>query len=1601
MSQFDDNEKLTFLFKKYLGRPNTDENRNYYEEPLINNSLERVYLNQIYGQDIPTDAPTDIVNATTDDNGDALEGSLLGKTSSTHSQLRKYVKVELTAYPDSGNDAGFVYYGLRLVSPPPNLSFENILQDAVLSSYSAAYPTNVFVGTASNMSEIFPNESGGNWVLDKDTGLLKFYNQNTFSVSTGQKVFISFYRYVGTKGITSGGSGGSGAKGEQGEQGIVGPTGPQGMKGEPGSGTGTGNGEKGQKGESGTGTGNGDKGAKGEPGATSGIVGPTGAQGPIGPQGFGGTGSKGQKGEEFKIKFVVTSVNALQTVIDIQNPQVGDFAIINSGVSNPDNSKMYVYNGTEFIFQNDLSGFQGPVGPTGNQGVQGEKGTSGSASAKGEKGNKGDLGPTGPQGQIGLQGIQGIKGEKGEIGPIGDKGDIGLKGDTGEKGQKGITGEKGQKGEIGPEGSIGPIGLQGTQGIQGDKGNKGELGLVGPTGSTGIQGNQGIQGDKGEKGDIGEIGIQGATGSIGIKGDTGLTGDKGDKGSIGPEGIKGEVGDKGEIGIGEKGQQGEKGKVGIDGPLGPTGPIGFKGEQGIQGIQGSTGAKGDKGEIGQTGDKGDIGIGEKGQKGIQGIQGDKGDKGQKGIQGIVGPTGSQGIQGFKGDTIRTITIDSTGFMSMLVGDSTLISNVSVKGEQGLQGIQGVIGLTGITGDKGEKGTKGAQGPPGAMGNQGIEGVQGTTGPKGFKGDTVSSVTLGSGGELVMQVGDSTISTSNSIKGDQGIPGTAAMKGDKGNKGHTGTSITNVVKSDSTIVFNFNDGTSFETFSLLGYDGVDGQKGSKGQKGDLGPPGFRGSQGPKGDKGEDGSPGRGFHISYSLKSISEIFAVEKSPEHGDYAVVSNLDDPDYGSLLLYNGTKWDLVGNMSGAQGLEGGKGQKGARGDEGEKGEHGTAGSKGQKGTTGEGERGRTGERGPPGDKGYKGDSGFKGLKGDMGKNLTIEFVFKSLAEANTIIARDGALGLLLDSNDPRHKSIFIAQKGLWVIIGKMGDVIHESNNVVTDGSLGNGMPGETGESGEKGEPGTIGPQGRQGPRGPKGNEGDDGSDGQKGNKGQVGRGFHLSKIYHSFDDLNADVIEYDEGTFSIILSSDEDNGKIYIRAGYRWIFMEKVNEIFIANIKKFMEGYVEQLDPELFLIKGDQGIQGPQGIQGDKGPQGDKGGYGPQGQDGPKGSRGYKGEMGRGLMINQIYSSMNELDLDKSSHDNGTFSLVNADNDTGELYLRNNNQWVKFGNISTASTLTGPAGTKGELGPQGPFGPEGKNGPKGLQGDKGEPGQKGDMGPDGFRGHKGEIGQRGMIGEKGIKGDLGPKGSIGLHGPEGPPGPKGEFGDNGPMGLRGPKGSRGPKGLEGSMGPRGQQGIVGPGGPKGDPLEMSSLTEEERSYLISVMFSKMNRCFMYRAGSYNDTSYKSKFDSSDYNLNKVFPIVFGKVREYNEGLISTNDEDGVTKSFRLNYKGFYKITYTVCWYVPSNVDNYQKKKILKSGIMGFFSNHSDIINNSVKISSGNNLLNTLQHTFIIHKDDKDINDLTLNINQLSDNSSTLVKIHSDDCFLEIEWLSE
>ena len=189
---------------------------------------------------------------------------------------------------------------------------------------------------------------------------------------------------TGEKGVTGstgpkGDEGPIGLKGQKGEQGIIGPTGFKGEIGDAGL-----DGSKGQKGEIGIGEKGskgiqGEKGQKGEKGSigpTGGIgntgikgdVGPQGIQGPTGPQGV--IGLKGVKGDRFSIDHVVNSVSSLSELTST----IGDFAIINSNVNDPDNSKLYVYNGSSWLFQTDMSGIQGNIGPTGAQGIQGPTG---------------------------------------------------------------------------------------------------------------------------------------------------------------------------------------------------------------------------------------------------------------------------------------------------------------------------------------------------------------------------------------------------------------------------------------------------------------------------------------------------------------------------------------------------------------------------------------------------------------------------------------------------------------------------------------------------------------------------------------------------------------------------------------------------------------------------------------------------------------------------------------------------------------------------------------------------------------------------------------------------------------------------------------------------------------------------------------------------------------------------------------------------------------------------------------------------------------------------------------------------------------------------
>jgi hypothetical protein len=270
---------------------------------------------------------------------------------------------------------------------------------------------------------------------------------------------------TGSQGLT-GIQGAEGPQGTQGTQGIEGSQGTQGIEGSQGT--------QGIEGSQGT------QGIEGSQG-TQGIEGSQGTQGTEGAQGTQGIeGSQGTTGLAFTIAKTYASVVALEADTAPTGIIAGQFALINTlDVQDPDNSKLYIWDGTNYIFVNDLSG------TAGIQGIQGTQGTEGAQGIQGITGIQGALGSQGATG-AGTQGTQGTQGRQGIQGSIGS----GTQGTQGTQGRQGIQGISGQDGNTGAQGTQGRQGIQGSIG----SGTQGAQGAIGTQGIQGIQGAQGIVG---------------------------------------------------------------------------------------------------------------------------------------------------------------------------------------------------------------------------------------------------------------------------------------------------------------------------------------------------------------------------------------------------------------------------------------------------------------------------------------------------------------------------------------------------------------------------------------------------------------------------------------------------------------------------------------------------------------------------------------------------------------------------------------------------------------------------------------------------------------------------------------------------------------------------------------------------------------------------------------------------------------------------------------------------------------------------------------------------------------------------------------------------
>ncbi|VMM52206.1 G5 domain-containing protein [Streptococcus pneumoniae] len=851
-------------------------------------------------------------------------------------------------------------------------------------------------------------------------------------------------------------------------------------------------------------------------------------------------------------------------------------------------------------------------------------------------------------------------------------------------------------------------------GAKGEKGDQGERGLTG------------AQGAKGEKGDQGERGLTGAQGAKGEKGD------RGERGLTGAQGAKGEKGDRGERGL--TGAQGAKGEKGDRGEHGLTGAQGAKGEKGAQGERGLTGAQGAKGEKGDQG--------ERGLTGAQGAKGEKGDKGEQGPKGEDGKTPTVKVTDGQ-DGTHTITInDGKGGITTTVvrdgfdGASPLVSthrneadktttvifyydlNDNNQFDEGDTKLKEVVIADGKQGPKGDKGDNGKDGftPEVTVtdNNNGTHtititqpdnrpslttivknGEDGKT-PKvkaerdDAKKQTTLTFYIDKDGDGSYTAGkDELVQTTVVKDGQDGAAGASGRDGkevlngkvDPTTEGKDGDTFVNTQTGD---VFVKKGNTWEPAGNIKGPKGDKGADGAKGEKGAQGERGLTGAQGVKGEKGDQGERG------------------------------------------------------LTGSKGEKGDQGERGLTGAQGDKGEQGLQGRDGAQGP-----KGADGQRGPAGPQGPKGEQGNPGTPGKDGKSL---IAVKNGTETKVYVEDPARPGQPLNPNQP-----------LATITDGRNGTNGQSPTITATRSVQNGKNGVLV---------TITPvEGR--PQTTFVEDGQKGADGKTPTvtitEGQ--NGTHTLTV-HNPGSPNVTTTIRDGATGQAGRDGkDVLNGKVNPQPnqgknGDKYINIE-TGDVYVKNNGNWdKEGN----------IKGPKGDKGADGAKGEKGDQGERGLTGAQGAKGADGAVGRDGRDGKDVLNGKANPEAHQgKDGDK---------YVNTE--TGDVFVKNNGNWDKEGNIKGPKGDKGADGAKGEKGDRGERGLTGAQGAKGADGAAGRDGRDGRDGKDVLNGKVNPEANQGKDGDKYVNTETGDvfvknngnwdkEGNI-----KGPKGDKGERGEDG-----------------------------------------------------------------------------------------------------------------------------------------------------------------------------------------------------------------------------------
>ncbi len=648
----------------------------------------------------------------------------------------------------------------------------------------------------------------------------------------------------------------------------------------------------------------------------------------------------------------------------------------------------------------------------------------------------------------------------------------------------------------------------------------------------------------------------------------------------------------------------------------------------------------------------DIKDGERGPTGATGAQGPAGPKGADGQRGPAGPQGPAGPKGEDGKTptvkvtdgqdgTHTITInDGKGGITTTVvrdgfdGASPLVSTHRNEEDKTTTVIFYYDQNDNNQFDAGDTKLKevviadGKQGPKGDKGENGEVGPQGPQGPKGKDGFTPEvTVTDNNNGTHTITITQPDNKPSLTTIVKNGADGkTPKVKAER-DEAKKQTTLTFYIDKDGD--GNYTEGTDTLVQTTVVKDGQDGAKGADGASGRDGKEVLNGKVDPT-TEGKDG----------------DTFVNTQT-----------------GDVFVKKGNTWEPAGNIKGPKGDKGADGAKGEKGDQGERGLTGAQGAKGDKGEQGlqgrdgaQGPKGADGQRGPAGPQGPKGEQGNPGTPGKDGKSL---IAVKNGTETKVYVEDPARPGQPLNPNQP-----------LATITDGRNGTNGQSPTITATRSVQNGKNGVLV---------TITPVGGR-PQTTFVEAGQKGADGKTPTvtitEGQ--NGTHTLTVHNpGSPDVTTTIRDGATGQAGRD-GKDVLNGKVNPQPnqgknGDKYINTE-TGDVYVKNNGNWdKEGNIKG-------PKGDKGADGAKGEKGDRGERGLTGAQGAKGADGAAGRDGRDGRDGKDVLNGKVNPEANQgKDGDK---------YVNTE--TGDVFVKNNGNWDKEGNIK------GPKGDKGERGEDG-----------------------------------------------------------------------------------------------------------------------------------------------------------------------------------------------------------------------------------------------------------------------------------------------------------------